>query len=182
MPKKVFLLAVVLMLVCFTACKTNTQQEDESESGESTTLQAADKVEEEFGLSPLLDYSSDKRIVFHDYLGVFVYSLEEEKLLHTFSLNQLGYKIVQGDGAVQVRYDEANNTVGLCSLEPENIKAVHLSSGTVEKIDKQTFDQFPDENPQGSMDMEGYEIKAIYYQPQGGGKKYYPLKDWDGGK
>lgn len=170
------ILILALCSILLLGCESKEQPTEQE--AESVAIQPAEKPDPEIGLiSPTLDYSSEKVIVLHDYFGVFVYSLEEQQLLHSVDIKSLRYENVQGEGAVMVRYDEAKNSLALFSDQEDQAVEVNLTEGKVSTIDKQTFDEWSDANPKGKLTIEGTEAESLVYQPESGEPSYYPLKD-----
>lgn len=51
---------------------------------------------------PILDYVDDHKVIFHGYVGLFVYSLDDAKILDSIDLESIGCNTTQGDNACNV--------------------------------------------------------------------------------
>lgn len=116
----IFVLALVLTIV---GCGKNEKvvKEEVTDISKQIEIKEAKNSDAEMGLvSPVLDHASDKTIVFHDYFGLFVYSLEHDQIVKSINIKDLGFKYVQGDDALFVSFDEAKGILTLSTMTKES--------------------------------------------------------------
>ncbi len=71
----------------------------------------------------ILDFADEKQIIFHDYCGLFVYSMSEQKITASFALEPIGCQYTQGDAVCQVTVREDGKMV---YLHPANAAEMYL--------------------------------------------------------
>lgn len=64
-----------------------------------------------------LDYGDEDKIIFHDYYGLFVYSITEEKMLASVSLKDIGCGYTQGDRACELLVTDDGEAVYLHPMD-----------------------------------------------------------------
>lgn len=187
MKKKAIYCLLVFCCLFFVGCQSNTQKEEKSEMNRFF-LSAEKPYPKTTMLSPVLDYDSDESIVFHDYYGTFVYSLKQEKMLFTIDQRSIGYRYTQGDGAVDVRYDEKNKRLFFFSDRPELVDSVPTHGDCLDwetkqmkTITKDEFDSVGYSSPTGALEItNSTSLNGVQYHPAKEDKVYYPLVDaWE---
>ena len=51
---------------------------------------------------PILDYVDEHKVIYHGYAGLFVYNIDDAKVLNSIDLESIGCNITQGDNACNV--------------------------------------------------------------------------------
>ncbi len=185
LKKMLLVLAIAVLIVGCNKAENAAKTEDvakteESATGETMEIKEA-KLEDAKGgiISSVLDYSSEKTLVFHDYYGLFVYSLENEQLVKSVNIKDLGFETVQGDDAVFVTYDEEKETLILYKLTDDNAVEINLKDNTAVKIDGSKIKKDAVSIKNGKLIVEGTELSSLAYKPNDSEKVYYPLKDFN---
>lgn len=187
MKKKALFCLLIFCCLFFVGCQSNTQKEEKSEANRFF-LSAEKPYPNTTVVSPVLDYDSADTIVFHDYYGTFVYSLKQEKMLFTIDQRSIGYRYIQGDGAVFVRYDEENKSLFFFSDRPELVESVPAhgdrldwETKTMKTITWEEFDAVAYSSPTGTLEITNTtSLNGVEYHPAKKGKVYYPLVDaWE---
>jgi beta-lactamase regulating signal transducer with metallopeptidase domain len=93
-----------------------------------------------------LDYASDNIIIFHDYFGLFVYDLEQKRIVSSLDLEPIGCNFTQGDNYCDVAVSTDGKTVYLHPISSEkmyiySIQENELKEAAYERMDNR-FDDF----------------------------------------
>lgn len=182
MSKKYFTPIIMLIIALLMVGCGKTEQvpkKEETENTKQLEIKEAKKEDAEAGLvSPILDHASEKTIVFHDYFGLFVYSLEKEQIVKSINIKDLGFEYVQGDDAVSVRFDEEKGLLTLYTLSNDHAVEIDINKNTAKVIDGKNVKKDMDQNIQGELTISNIEFESLLYKPNSGDKEYYPLKDF----
>ncbi len=84
--------------------KTQENKEQNEEKAQEIAITGAE-VSEEMPIGSdgtSLDYGDNEKLIFHDYYGLFVYSLRENKMKASVSLKDIGCGYTQGDRACEL--------------------------------------------------------------------------------
>lgn len=66
-----------------------------------------------------LDYGDEEKLIFHDYYGLFVYSMKEKKMLAAVSLKDIGCGYTQGDRMCEVMVAENGEQIYLHPMDKD---------------------------------------------------------------
>ena len=82
-----------------------------------------------------LDYASDDIIVFHDYFGLFIYSINEGKIISSIDLEDIDCNKTQGDESCEVSVSNDGKIVQLHNISSEYMYVYSVEEQTLMKID-----------------------------------------------
>jgi len=80
-----------------------------------------------------LDYASDEVIIFHGYFGLFVYSLNDSKIINSIDLRSIGCGATQGDNYCEVLVSNDGKIVQLHNLSSEDMYLYSVAENTLIK-------------------------------------------------
>ena len=80
-----------------------------------------------------LDYASDDIVIFHDYYGMFVYDLEQQKIVRSLDLGPIGCNFTQGDNHCIVSVSRDGSTVRLHPMSSESMYVWSVRKNTLAK-------------------------------------------------
>ena len=80
-----------------------------------------------------LDYASDDIVIFHDYYGMFVYDLEQQKIVRSLDLGPIGCNFTQGDNHCIVSVSRDGSTVRLHPMSSESMYVWSVRENTLAK-------------------------------------------------
>ncbi len=83
---------------------------------------------------PILDYASDKIVIFHGYFGLFVYELDSGKFINTLDLQAIGCEATQGDNYCEVSVSSDGNRIQLHPASSENMYLYTLSDSKMKEV------------------------------------------------
>ncbi len=86
---------------------------------------------------PLLDYADEDRIIFHDYCGLFVYSMKEGEFVGAVALKPIGCQDTQGENACEVFVAEDGSAV---YLHPMTEKEMYVYRVEEKLLTRQEYD------------------------------------------
>lgn len=181
MAKKDFVTIFLLTIMVFTIGCAKTDQvlkENETENLKIVEMKNAKKSDAEIGIvTPILDYASENTLVFHDYFGLFVYTLKNEKIKTNINLKALGFEDIVGDDALVVNFDEDNGKLTLYTLTKETAIEIDINKNEAKTIDVEDVKKAYVPIIKGSLKIGTGELTDLMYKPNSGEKKYFPLKD-----
>ncbi len=103
-----------------------------------------------------LDYADSEKVIFHDYYGLFVYSLKEDKMKSSVSLKDIGCGYTQGDRACQLFVEENGTEIYLHPMDRDDMFRYDTEKNRLVKEDyseesflelqKQSFQKLKDIN------------------------------------
>lgn len=133
------------------------------------------KISEDTNLGadlPTIDYESSNYVVFHNYLGLFVFDLKQEKMYRSLDLATIGCKPTQGGNQCLIRVNDNENKVILSKKSMSymyefNLKENTLSKVSVKKLDNSEF------KVKGEFKTKNWLAKDLIYTLNG--KSYKPL-------
>lgn len=80
-----------------------------------------------------LDYADENIVVFHNYLGLFIYDWIGQKMLDSVALELIGCNYTQGDNYCEVLVDGAGKTIYLHPLQEKEMYVYDLTTATLTK-------------------------------------------------
>lgn len=80
-----------------------------------------------------LDYASESHIIFHDYFGLFVYNLKEERISHSLDLEAIGCQWMQGDDYCEVTVNQEGDIILLHPMSADWMVVYDLAQNTLTK-------------------------------------------------
>ncbi|MCM1181966.1 MAG: M56 family metallopeptidase [Roseburia sp.] len=86
---------------------------------------------------PILDYADERRLIFHDYYGLFVYNTEENKLTGAIDLEPIGCQYTQGDSYCEVQVSKDGRTV---YMHPINLADMYVYETAGQTLTRQPYD------------------------------------------
>lgn len=92
-------------------------------------------IEQDIGTDMvILDYASDNKIIFHGYFGLFVYDLNEEKMLQSIDLKEINCNYTQGDDACIVTVNQEGSELTLHPISSEEMYVYNILDNKLEKV------------------------------------------------
>lgn len=82
-----------------------------------------------------LDYASDEVIIFHDYFGLFIYRLDEAKIINSIDLDDIDCNKTQGDESCEVSVSKDGKIVQLHNISSEYMYVYSVEEQTLMKTD-----------------------------------------------
>lgn len=130
-------------------------------------------------VAPEVIYDSNKTLVFRDFFGIVIYSLEKEEIVASYNLKAIGYDRIQGDGATFVAYDEKSNVLRLCRSgetqnDPDRFIEIDVSANNAKPISKEEYEKITEDKETGELEVAA-EAKDWIYKSKDG-KVYKPLE------
>lgn len=104
-----------------------------------------------------MDYADGNIVIFHDYYGLFVYDINEQKIAGAISLEPIGCNYTQGDNYCEVMVNSQGTTIYLHPLQEKEMYVYDIATGVL---------------TQQKYNMEGIEIFD-------GFDKKEDIVDWD---
>lgn len=181
MKKCILPILVLIIALIISGCDISgkVDKEDGNLKSKLIEIKEAKMKDAEIGLvSPRLDYASDSTIVFHDYFGLFVYSLKNEKIIKSINIKDLGFENTVGDNALVVSFNEENSLLYLYSLNKDNAIEVYIDNNKAKKIDAEEIINESSTTIKGTLKIATKELRDLLYKPDSGDKQYFPLKDF----
>ena len=86
----------------------------------------------------ILDYASDEIVIFHDYFGLFVYDLKEEKITQSVNLEEIGCQFTQGDAACEVSVSQNGMRI---ALHPMNVNIMYGYFVDQERMEERVYEE-----------------------------------------
>lgn len=86
---------------------------------------------------PILDYGDEDRLIFHDYFGLFVYNIRENRLEGAVDLAAIGCQYTQGDAYCEIF---ARKDGGAVYLHPNNAEEMYVYNTAEAKLVRQAYD------------------------------------------
>lgn len=80
-----------------------------------------------------LDYASDEVIIFHGYFGLFVYNLNESKIINSIDLESIGCNETQGDNYCQVTVSNSGEMVQLHNVSDKDMYVYNVKENILIK-------------------------------------------------
>ena len=78
-----------------------------------------------------MDYADGNIVVFHDYYGLFVYDINEQKIVGAISLEPIGCNYTQGDNYCEVMVDSQGTTIYLHPLQEKEMYVYDIATGVL---------------------------------------------------
>ncbi len=165
---KIIISSMVLLMVCigliivctFTGAKTDSKAAINTESKavtntESTAVTNTENPKEskelipitkaevtsytKFGADgPAIDYADNRIVIFHDYFGLFVYDIQQYKIVASLNLNSIGCEATQGDQYCEVMVSKNGDIV---YLHPMSESEMYVYQWSEETLEKRTYEQ-----------------------------------------
>ena len=113
-------------------------------------------LEESIGVAmPELDYASDNKIIFHGHFGLFIYDLNEMKIINSLDLKSIGCHAIQSGNYCEVSVSQDGNTIQLHPMESDKMYIYHVKKNKLIQTDyrpmKEPFKINMNDNPNGSV-------------------------------
>lgn len=86
---------------------------------------------------PILDYGDEERLIFHDYFGLFVYNIKEDRLEGAVDLAAIGCQYTQGDAYCEAAVSKDGRAV---YLHLDNTEEMYVYDTTEAKLFRQAYD------------------------------------------
>lgn len=87
---------------------------------------------------PLLDYADEKKVIFHDYYGLFVYNIETQRMTDAMDLEAIGCQYTQGDNYCEVLVEDNGTRVYLHPLSEEDMYVYDVENHELSKREYST--------------------------------------------
>lgn len=128
------LLSILTMFFLFLGCKSSN---DILTLGKKTDIEIK-KVQiskdQSYGADMVsLDYASDEVIIFHGYFGLFVYSLNNSKIINSIDLQPIGCNATQGDNYCEVSVSKDGRIVQLHNTSSKDMYVYSVEKNTLIK-------------------------------------------------
>lgn len=128
-----------------------------------------------------LDYGDSERIIFHDYYGLFVYSLKDDKMKASISLKDIGCGYTQGDRACELFATENGTEIYMHPMdqdymfcyntEKNQLVKEDYSAESFSELEKQSFYKLKDTND--CIDPDDAAFRSQYCATLEGGNFLY---------
>lgn len=82
----------------------------------------------------MLDYASNDIVIFHGYFGLYVYDLNNMRIVRSLDLVPLKCNMTQGDNACEVSVGLDGNTVQMHPLSSKNMYIYTVSANTLREV------------------------------------------------
>lgn len=116
----------------------------------------------------ILDYADEKLLIFHGEFGLFVYSIEDRKMIHEVDLKAIGCDATQGDWFCEVSVLPKGETVYLHVVQAEEMYVFDVAGG---QLSRQKYDMTGVETApkpeEGQMYSSNGLLESMVYVPMG---------------
>ncbi|WP_291648335.1 hypothetical protein [Clostridium sp.] len=87
-----------------------------------------------------LDYASENRIIFHGHFGLFLYDLNDKKIIRNIDLESNNINYNQGDNYCDVSVSKDGNIVKLHNISSEEMYVYNIEENSLIKCDYRAVD------------------------------------------
>ena len=115
-----------------------------------------------------IDYASNSRVIFHGYTYLFVYDIEEERIIKSLDLQAINRNYIQGDIYTEVIVSNDGNHVNLYNVGDENDRLIYnydIKNDELSKHNKITIDEPYRIYLTGDVQPKGYKFNEGRYSP-----------------
>lgn len=184
----------IMCIVILTGCTFSQKPVGEEEIGENEEVVINEKIEESIKREsvhiadntmigpylPSLDYADENMIIFHNYLGIFIYDLNEKYIISSMDLDSLKMT----DSNVSVRVNEEGTDIYIMPDNSDFAFCWNISSDSLQKKhipeEEKFFAKFTDnleiEKEQGEYTFASflYSNQAVVFEDGSYGRLYTP--------
>jgi hypothetical protein len=131
---------------------------------------------------PYIEYESEHKFIFSHSLGIFIYDLDDSKMLRAIKLPDSKIHIgAQGDTTAVVQVDDAKQVITVHEVGSQPLDYYYKYDINTDKIYKCPIGEL-DTNVKkreitGQMDTKDWSAWDLLYTSQLTGKAYYPFRD-----
>lgn len=140
--RRICILACIWIAFFVSACAGDNIKNDNA-SGEKIEVQEA-KVSRGQTLGADMAeiyYGSEEEIVFHGSFGLFVYSLEEEKIIRSVDVGEIGCSYTQGDFACCVEVNSEGTEVRMHSISEDYMYVYDVENNILNKREYEPMEE-----------------------------------------
>lgn len=180
--RKLILVFIICLAVLLISC-TSQVSEDESVNSEISYEIPEIKKDTNLGAElPLINYESEHQLIFSNYLGVFVYDLDNSEMIRAIKLSDPMLKIgAQGDTTSVVQVDDIKEIITIHNVGSELLDYYYEYDINKDKLYKYPIEELPTNIKQqevtGQMDTIDWTAWDLTYSSNPTGKTYYPFRD-----
>lgn len=172
----------ICLMVLLISC---TPQVSENESVNGAISHEIPEIKRDTNLGaelPLIDYESEDRIIFSNYLGIFVYDLENSEMVRSFKPSDSKLKIgTQGDTTSIIQVDNIKEIITIHNVGSELLDYYYEYDINEDKLYKYPIEELPTNIKQhkvtGQMNTSNWIAWDMTYSSNLTGKTYYPFRN-----
>jgi hypothetical protein len=130
---------------------------------------------------PFIIHESESQLIFYNYMGVFIYDLTNEKMLHAFiPTDYQFYSITQVNQSTVVDFNIDENTVNIYKSGNHTYDYFYVYDLRKSKLYKYPIEKLKitktEYMPTGKMDTTDWSVWSLSYTSGLSGKTYYPFR------
>lgn len=142
--KKIIAAVLAFIIVLSGGCSTNKKAEENTENITKCNafLAQPDVMKSTGADGTMLYYADENQIIFGGYFGLFVYDLQNDKMISSLNLETIGCDATQGDEYCEIKVAEDGEKVYLHPVVSSDMYVYETNTGTLEKT-KYNLDGIP---------------------------------------
>ena len=176
--RAVIILLIISGLFAFASCtSSNSNNEGIKVSFEIPRVLKDSSLGSTF---PEIAYESESLLIFYNYMGVFIYDLENSKMLTAIRPKDLEFNLnTQGDPATVAYYNNSRETISIYKIGnhiPEYFYVYDIGADKLFQYSKDQLNVEGEPTVSGRMESDDWSAWNLIYISYLTGKSYYPFR------
>lgn len=178
--KSMYLILVVTIgLFLFAACTASVSEKEGKEVSYETPQILRDT---NLGADlPFIVYETEHQIIFYNYMGIFIYDLDNSEMLQTIKPSDSQFELnTQGDPATVVNVNIEKKIINIYKVGSQTLEYFYVYDINSEKLYQYPIEQLKKDkgNPEvaGRMDTDDWTAWNLSYTSELTGETYYPFR------
>lgn len=176
---KCIILVFIIGLFFITACAASVLESKGKEVSYETP-----KVLKDTNLGaelPFIAYESEHLVIFYNYMGIFIYELDNSKMLHAIKLSDSQFgTATKGDNSTVVDVNIEDKTIKIYKVGNPASEYFFVYDINSNKLYQYSVEQLKKDEDQtkvnGRMDTDNWTAWSLSYTSKLTGKTYYPFR------
>lgn len=172
------ILYLVIILILMVGCSQNNESPPQEVPFESPEI----KRDANLGsVMPIIVYESESQVIFYNYMGIFIYDLNNSKMINAFKPLDSEFTIqTQGDNATLVDFNLKENTLTIYQVGNQALGYFYEFDINSNTLYQQPIENLPqkheDHEISGEMNTKDWTSENLIYTSKLTGKSYYPFR------